>query len=794
MHARKSLLIVAAALLLVACGSPEQRAAAYMVKAQQLYDAGDYVQARLQAQNAMQVQPKNTKARYLLALVAEQEKDYKKMFAHLLVAVDGDPTNIEARLKLGTLYFLGEGWPEAAKQADELLKLAPKDPRVHLLHARVLIQRGARVLGLAEVATALKLDPDNVEAILLLAADDGLESVDKGLATVDAALNRLPRDKTRQLRELRLGMLQQAKRTDEVEVGLLQLSRDFPEIQDYQVKLAQFYAGQGRVDDADKVLKTLADVDAKDANPQLIYVQFLVQQGSTEKAESALKAFILQNPKSGKLHLALGELYETSKRPAEARKVYAEIAESTPKSAEGLAARNRIAALDLRDNNLDAARERLASILKDAPDNPDALLLRSGLNFAAGKFANTISDLRAVLRKVPGNDRALLLLAQAYVQTKDIVLAKDTFRLLLDVSPDDPDGLRQLAALDATDKDYAEAEALLRKRLAGQADDLVAASRLVEVLLAQGSMAKAEAEARRMAALTNQAGVGDFSLGRVLAQKKDYAAAAEAFRKAVAARPGDPLPLEGLVQSLQFAGRQREAISFLKEQLDNSQNQLFARFLLGGIYGRAGEQARAESYLEEVLRQKPELVLAWESLASIYKERKARIAVYERALKTVPGNPDISMLLTTEFEMEGRFDVAMSLYEGLLKADPKYEPAINNLAALLLDQRTDDASHARALELAQGLAKSENPALLDTLGWAHYRAGQYPEAVSVLERVVAKAGQFPVFRYHLGMAYLKAGNRVGARQQLVEAVDKAQSDYPGMAEARATLEQLDEPS
>ena len=52
--------------------------------------------------------------------------------------------------------------------------------------------------------------------------------------------------------------------------------------------------------------------------------------------------------------------------------------------------------------------------------------------------------------------------------------------------------------------------------------------------------------------------------------------------------------------------------------------------------------------------------------------------------------------------------------------------------------------------------------------------------------VVAKAGQYPIFRYHLGMAYWKAGNSVGARQQLVEAVGKAQSDYPGLAEARAT--------
>jgi Flp pilus assembly protein TadD len=153
----------------------------------------------------------------------------------------------------------------------------------------------------------------------------------------------------------------------------------------------------------------------------------------------------------------------------------------------------------------------------------------------------------------------------------------------------------------------------------------------------------------------------------------------------------------------------------------------------------------------------------------------------------VPGNTEISMLLATEYEQGGRFDEAMAVHEGLLKANPKYEPAINNLAALLLDQRTDKASYARALQLAQGLAKSDNPAMLDTLGWAHYRSGQYPEAVSTLERVVAKAAQFPVFHYHLGMAYLKAGNAVGAKQELQKAVDSPQGDYPGIAEARATL-------
>jgi len=794
MHARTPFLILATTLLLLGCGSPEKRAADYLVKAQEFYDAGDFVKARLEAQNAAQVEPKNAKARFMLAEIAEEQKEYQQMFGHLMVVVDEDPGNVEARLKLGTLYFLGQAWDEAAKQSAELMKLAPNDARIHLLQARVLIQKGDREGGLAEVDNALKLDPDNVDAILLKAASDAIEDLDKGIATLNVAIDRLPADKTRQLRELKVIMFSQGKRLNEVETGLRELSEDFPEEQGYQFQLAQFYASQGRMDEADALLRKVTELDPKNADTQLGYVQFLASQGNREKAEAALKGFVEENPDAGKLRLALGQLYETTERPDEARKVYAALGERAPKSEEGLAARNRVAAIDIRGGKLDEGRATIDKILVDAPDDSGALLLRSGLRFTENKFDDAIADLRLVLRKEPANDRALLLLAQAYLRKNELALAKDTYRRLLEVAPDSPDGLQQLAVLYAGNKEFSEAEALLRKRLEKQPDDLVASGRLVEVLMAQGQAGKAEEEARRMQALTNQTGVGDFSLGRVLAQQKDYQGAADAFEKSVAARVGDPLPLEGLVRSLLAAGKKDEAIGVLNQQLNNDQNQLFAKFLLGGIYGSAGDQAKAEQYLEDVLKDKPDSVVAWASLASANKDRDARIAIYQRGLKANPGNVELSMLMATEYEQAGRYDDALKVYEAVVKAQPTYEAGVNNLAALLLDQRTDKASHARALELAKGLSKSNNPAMLDTLGWAHYRAGQYTEAVSVLERVVAQAGQFPIFRYHLGMAYMGAGNPVGAKQELRQAVEEAEADYPGIAEARATLEKLNKAS
>lgn len=789
----RQVLVVAFIAVLAACASPEEKAAAYLVKAQEFYDKGEYAKARIEAQNAAQVEPKNAKARYLLALVAEHDQEFRQMFGHLTVVVDEDPNNVEARLKLGTLYFLGQAWDEAAKQADALLKLAPQDSRVHLLHARVLIQKGDQAAGMAEVDKALELDADNTEAILLKAAGQAVENLDQGLATLDAAIARLPADKSRPLRELRVVMLSQGKRTADVEQGLADLARDFPKEQGYQFQLAQFYASQGRVDEADKLLKRLTELDPKDVDKQLGYVQFLNSQRDEKQAEGALQGFIEKNPDSTRLKLALGEFYESKERREDARKVYQQVAEKDPKSADGLAARGRVAAIDIQLGKLDQGKSEVEAILKDAPDDPNALLLRAGIKFNDKQYNDAIADLRLVLRKEADNQRALLLLAQAYLQTNDVPLAKDTYRRLLEVNPNSPEGLQQLAALYSVNQEFDEAEDLLRKRLATQPDDVLSSGRLVEVLLAKGQNDKAEAEARRMADLTNQTGVGDFSLGRVLAQKKDFAGASESFRKSLEARAGDPLPLEGLVRSLMAAGKTNEAIAVLNAQVESGQNKLFAKFLLGSIYGSQGDQQKAEAYLEDVLKEKPDAVVTWASLAGLYPNDPAkRVAIYQRGMKANPGSPELTMLLGTELEQQGRYDEAIAGYEVLLKAQPDFEPAINNLAALLLDQRADKASWARALELAKKLDKSATPAVLDTVGWAYYRNAQYPQAVSYLERVVAQAGQFPIFRYHLGMAYLAAGNTVGAKQELTEAVDKAKSDYPGLAEARAALAKLNQ--
>jgi len=65
----------------------------------------------------------------------------------------------------------------------------------------------------------------------------------------------------------------------------------------------------------------------------------------------------------------------------------------------------------------------------------------------------------------------------------------------------------------------------------------------------------------------------------------------------------------------------------------------------------------------------------------------------------------------------------------------------------------------------------EDPDLQDTLAWWYYLSHDYPQAITILRKVVKAHPEHAIYRYHLGMAYLKSGDRDEAQHQLQKALD-----------------------
>jgi len=150
-------------------------------------------------------------------------------------------------------------------------------------------------------------------------------------------------------------------------------------------------------------------------------------------------------------------------------------------------------------------------------------------------------------------------------------------------------------------------------------------------------------------------------------------------------------------------------------------------------------------------------------------------------LAVVSSNPGYlpGHLLFAQLEMaEGKNAAAIEQFRKALALDDKNALALNGLAYLLTESNRPDEA-LRYAQQAKELAP-DNPAVADTLGWTYFQKGLYGLAVTNLEDATAKEGTAR-HRYHLAMAYLKAGDPKRGRQTL----DAALKMDPNLPEAQA---------
>ncbi|MEQ1800800.1 MAG: tetratricopeptide repeat protein [Gammaproteobacteria bacterium] len=752
--------------------------------------------ARIELRNSLQIDPRSARALYLMALINERDEDYPAVLGNLQMAVEADPKYVDARVKLGNYYAVGRKVAETRAQADAAMALAPNSPSVRLLNAWAFYVAGERDKALDEARNALRLDPkrrDGVTLVASLYAEEG--RFDDALAAIEQGIGNLDKADAENLRRVRVTLLLQAGEPGQAEKELRLLADSYPASTAYDVALARLFVSQNRIAEAEDRIRSLIARDPDNAAWRVQLAGLLSSQSKAGDAEASLQQAIAENPESRELRFALAGFYETNQRPADALKVYESIAAAASGTDESLAARNRIVAL-MADSDEPEARALLKQILADAPTNVDALIFRAAFSLQDNRPGEAVADLRSALARQPDSQRALLLLARTYVGSGEAALAEDTYRRLLALNPSSAPARRELAAVVGGRGDLKEAEKLLREALQLSPDDEASSGDLVAALMTQGDLKGAEAEARRMVDLGPGSALANYQLGVALELQKNENQAIAAYKQALEESPSADQPLTDLILLLTRTGKLAEAGAYLDEHLKSNPGHLTAQILRAMVYRDSGQPDVARQQLRTIVAARPDAVGAYITLASLYPpESGERLAVLVEAHDRNPADPQIGLALGSAQERRRAYEAAIRVYDEVLQAGVSNDFIVNNLCVLLLDTRSDKASHERALKLASRFAEGErHPFNLGVLGWANYRNGEYREAVRFLERAVAASPrQSPQLRYYLGMAYLKSGNVAGARQELQQAVDSAASTgtlFTGLEEARSTLKSL----
>ena len=785
-------LVAISVTLLGACGSPQDRAEFHLTRAQELFEEGDYVTAKLEAMNAAQIEPKDVEVRFLLAKIEKRFQNHREAVMHLQVIVEVAPSNLEGRLKLGNYYVLARAPDEASDQVEVAMKLAPDNAEVRLLNARVYHLKKEPDQAKNEVDIALDLDPRLTDAIMFkvgLQHNDG--DWDGALTAIDEGIRAFGAVNARELREFRVRMLSASKKDRAVEEALKALMRDFPDIDNYPISLSNLYALAGRIDEAEELLRTVVTKYPDDIDHRVTLIRFVADKRGTEQAIEEMKRFISESSDNLRLRLTLGYLYERAELFEDALIVYRDMASESPISEEGFDARNRIAFIKIAQGETEDVREMINGILADKKDNSEALLARAAYYIAEGVYDDAIADLRIVLRSDEKSERALLLLARSHVADGSPGLAQDAYRRLLEINPRHPSASAELAELYMRRGELQMAQKILRDQLEINPEDRNAADRLIQTLLFQDDTESAETIARKMLEFEDTTGFSEFQLGRIMQIKGSDEEAIAAYGLALEKNPKAVLALEGLVSVWVESERADDAIDYLDAHLAKYPAQLPVKFLLGSVYATKDNLQVAEKYFEEVIAGQPDGIRAYRALAGLYAEDPRKVvSIYRRGFEASPESEDMGLLLATAYNRRGQHEDAIATFKSVLEINPNNIRAVNNLSAALLDHRSDAASHATALELAKRFASSDQPALLDTLGWAYYRNGDYKRARQYLEIAVKPGDQHPLVHHHLGMAYFAVESLMPARRQLMKAIDLAEGDYSQIDEANQTLDAI----
>ena len=785
-------ILAALAIALGSCAPPAEKAAGYLADGRLLFKSGDVMSAQLELRSAIQLEPNNAEARYLLAVINEQFGNYDKVLGDLQIAVESDPNFVDARVMLGNYYSFGGFAKQAKEQADAAIKLAPGRDDVRLLNARAWYLAGNRAKALGETTTALSLNPARRESISFAAAlhaESG--DIQASLATIDQGIKDVERDDVEALRRARIALLRFAGQSDDVESELRKMGRAYPDSPAYHIALVRLLVDSGRADEAELVFRDLVERDPDNAKWRIQLAGLLVKLDKTKDAETALKNAIAENPKSTTLRLALGGFYELAGRPDDAARAYTNVAENRPRSDDGLAARNRIAALNIGIDN-EKSRVLFNEILRDAPDNVEALLYRAAFSFQRDRPNEAIADLQIALANQPTSKRGLLLLARSHLRAGDAAQAENTYRALLTLSPEHRVAANELAVLLGNRGDTEEAEALLRQTLQAAPGDTGASRNLVKALLMQQDFASAAAEAQRIIGLGESSGVAEYQLAEALRAQADSDRAIAAYQESLRKNPGAAEPLNRLIELLVTTGRTAEAVAYLEMHRADHPDDIAAALLLSDVYRRAGRNDDVRAILDNIISRRPDIVGAYIGLAALHTEASnERVAILSKGLKHNPGDERLSIALGSTHKRRQEYEKAIAVYEQVMRQENSSDYIANNLTSLLLDYRTDIESYQRALQIASRFSQADShPISLGVLGWAHYRNNQYGQAVFYLERAVAGAGQNPLLRYYLGMAYFRDGNTVGAQQELQNAIEQANAagaTFVGFSEAEEVL-------
>ncbi len=196
-----------------------------------------------------------------------------------------------------------------------------------------------------------------------------------------------------------------------------------------------------------------------------------------------------------------------------------------------------------------------------------------------------------------------------------------------------------------------------------------------------------------------------------------------------------------------------------------------AQLEMASNLARLEKQDEAIETLEKLIEKHPDDLSGYMTLGNLFsREKKYDEAadVYGRGVGII-GEPEshhwnLFYRRGIALERLKEWEQAEPSFKKSLELSPNQPDVLNYLGYSWIDQGMNLEEGLKLIEKAVELSPRSG-FIVDSLGWAHYRLGNYDEAVKQLERAVKLMPEDPTINDHLGDAYWKVGRKLEATFQ-----------------------------
>lgn len=272
--------------------------------------------------------------------------------------------------------------------------------------------------------------------------------------------------------------------------------------------------------------------------------------------------------------------------------------------------------------------------------------------------------------------------------------------------------------------------------------------------------------ARRMTTAQQGAAEGFYGIASAVGDGDTQDAAIVYLRLAQYLDPAHDGALAFLGGAMERAGRIDEAVELYLEVPESSPFYVTAQVSAADLLDDHGKTDEAIKILRRLERDQATSALAASALGDVYRAGKdwtQAVDAYTRAIeRTGPkfAEDDWPLFYARGIanERARRWPEAEADFFKALELKPE-QPLVMNYLAYSWVERGENID--KALKMLQRAVdqRPDDGFVIDSLGWAYYRIGQYDKAVEVLETAIQFSPYEPTLNEHLGDAYWKTGRK-----------------------------------